>query len=169
MEPKKKLSVSHAFPLALIILNAFIGVVLIIFSFSSASRLYRDIGALPWRDPKIQEIIYPSASHSSEDIALARDAVIRTYEDEWHTYNGVYMLELTYYDDFDAEKQDENDGEWIYFKSRVYTGFGSDVAKENKGRRQYVYWAAEKQPDGSWVCHGCRELTENIYGYDFLS
>ena len=146
--------------MVLIILTALSGVIMILFSFSSAAQLYADIGALPWHDPEIKGSLTGSERHSQNDINAAWKAAIRTYKDEWHTYNGIYMLELNYIKQFDDEKQDENDGDWIYFTSVMYTGYGSDVAEENKGKRHDVYWAAEKQPDGSWLCHGCAEIAE---------
>ena len=125
-------------------------------------RLYRDIGATPWHDPDIVISAEHSDKYTDSDIQQAIDSALDTYNEEWHTFNGVYMLELHYDDEFSESRQGTDPGDWIYLSSRMYTGYAGTVSRRFRGIfHSEAYWAVKKMPDGSWDCRGCGSLNDD--------
>ena len=164
MASKKKIGIEYVFPVTLVSLLGVWFIIMLVLSFTQGSvmKLYKDIGATPWKKPNTVISIGGSKLHSHKDIMSAVKATQELYEDEWYTYNGAYLMQLSYFDEFNELKKDENSGEWIYLGATMYTGYGSNVSEADKGKYHEAYWAVEKQPDGSWVCYGCEKLTEDI-------
>lgn len=126
---------------------------------SGLLRLYREIGATPWHRPKTNISSESSERYSDEEIRSAIDAALDTYERDWYSYNGTYLLELSYDDEFSENRQDENEGDWIYLRSVMFTGYDKEILPENRGvYHDDAYWAAERQADGSWICRGCGQI-----------
>ncbi|GEM_PF-1522008 len=166
MENKtKKISFAYAFPIALIaagLLCAAVFIVIAMIGYDVRIKLYNDIGALPWKDPEINISAEKSERYTDDEIQLAIDAAIKTYKRDWHTYNGVYLLELYYDDAFSENHRNDNVGDWIYLKSVVYTGYADTVDEKFRGKlHSEAYWAVEQLSDGSWICHGCGELEKD--------
>ena len=159
---------SYIFPITLLAANAVACIVITVMLLAdgTALKLYKDIGAVPWHTPAVETKIGSSETFSEEDINSAIKVTVKKYEDEWYTYNGTYLLELTYDEEFCTEiNEKHSQGGRIYFAAKMYTGYGDDVAEENKGIFHYdAYWGCEKKPDGSWECLGCAQLPEK-YAY----
>jgi hypothetical protein len=163
MASKKKIGIEYVFPVTIVSLLGVFFIIMVVLSFAQGTimKLYKDIGATPWKKPKTEITVPESELHSRDDIMSAVEATKKLYEDEWYTYNGAYLMQLSYCDELNELKKDENSGEWIYLGATMYTGYGSDVSEADKGKYHEAYWAVEKQPDGSWVCHGCAPINES--------
>lgn len=165
MAAKRKLGIEYTFPITLVSLVGvwFVITLMLFFTGGAAVKLHKDIGATPWKQPELAIKINDSYLHKQKDISAAIDATRKLYSEEWYTYNGTYMLMLSYSDELNELKKDENEGEWIYLGAYMYTGYGNKVNPEDQGKYHKAYWAVEKQPDGSWLCHGCAPLDEDEY------
>ncbi|MBQ8966374.1 hypothetical protein [Ruminococcus sp.] len=162
MDRQKKLGFGEILPLTLIsaVLVCLVLSIALSITKGSVYRLYKDIGATPWHRPETVTSAEKSARYSDEDISKAMEAALKVYEEKWYTYNGVYLLELRYEDDFSESRQDENAGDWIYLRSRVYTGYADTVEERFRGKfHEDAYWAVEHRADGTWVCHGCADMS----------
>ncbi len=163
MATKRKFGIKYAFPITLVSLVGFWFVITLVLFFTdgSMSKLYKDIGALPWKRPDYTVSIPASELHSHDDIMAAVKATQKCYEEEWYSYNGTYILQLGYSEELNELKKDENEGEWIYLESYMYTGYGNSVNPEDQGKYHKAYWAVEKQPVGSWLCRGCTPMDDD--------
>ena len=147
MDRQKKLGFGEILPLTLIFAVLVCLVLSIALSMTKGSvyGLYKDIGATPWHRPETMTSAEKSARYSDVDISKAMEAALKVYEEKWYTYNGVYLLELRYEDDL---------------RSRVYTGYADTVEERFRGKfHEEAYWAVEHRADGTWVCHGCADMS----------
>ena len=160
---KLKRPIEYIIPITMISMLTvwFIYTLVMCYSRGTMLKLYRELGVTPWKKYDTVVSVPESELHSRDDIMAAVRATQKLYEDEWYTYNGVYLLQLSYSDELNEKKKDENDGEWIYLDAEMYTGYDSSVAKYGKGTYHTAYWAVEKQPDGSWLCRGCGKLKDS--------
>lgn len=126
--------------------------------FGGCIRLYREIGATPWHRPETVITADHSEHFTDEEINAAIQTVMGLYENEWYSYNEVYLLELTYDDGFsESLREDNKDGnDRIYLRSVIKTGYSYDMEGTwGKGRvYEYGYWTLDRLSDGSWECRG---------------
>ena len=126
--------------------------------FGGGVRLYREIGATPWHCPETKIAADRSERYTDEEIAAAIRSVMDTYEKDWYAYNEVYLLELTFDDEFDlsAHRADNAGSERIYLRSVLKCGYSYDMAGTWGRGRVYDcgYWTLEKNSDGTWYCLG---------------
>ena len=159
-------------PIVILIINIVFCVISVndVVTKSKEMMLYRAIGATPWHKPEIEQDIEKSEIFSEDDINTAVQLTTEKFYNEWYTYNGTYLLKLSYSDDFNRKIcKIKGYDDMLCLPAKMFTGYGDTVAEENKGKyHENVFWGIQKQPDGSWKCLGCAQIPKEYY-YDDIS